>query len=62
MHADIDWGEVKGDLKIYSWAGSKILSANQITEFPKQPCLKKDEINQPEILYLDRDSGKVDGD
>ena len=39
-----------------------MLSANQISEFSKQPYLKKDGLNQPEILSVNRNSGKVNGD
>ena len=33
-----------------------MLSANQISELLKQPYLKKYEVNQPDILHVDRDS------
>ena len=39
--------------------GSKILPANLTADFSKQLYLKKDQVNQPEILYFDWDSGKV---
>ena len=38
----------------------KILEANQIAKFLEQlQHLKKDEDIQPDILYVDRDSGRV---
>ena len=42
LHAGTDWMKVKGDFKICCWAGSKMLSTNQIAEFLKQIYLKKD--------------------
>ena len=49
-------------MKTCSLAGSKMLLANKIAEFLKQLCLKKDEVNQHDIFYVDRDSGKVNCD
>ena len=51
--------KVKGDFKISCWAVSKMLSTNQIAEFLKQIYLKKDWVNQRDILYVVRDSRKV---
>ena len=51
--------------KVEVGRGSKILAANQIAEFLKilkNSFLKKDEVNQPNILYVDTDSGKVNRD
>ena len=36
-----------------------MLLANQIAEFFKQIYLKKDKVNPPDILYVDRDSGQA---
>ena len=49
-------------MKTCSLAESKIPLANKIAEFLKQLCLKKDEVNQHDILYIDRDSEKVNCD
>ena len=46
-------------MKIFSWMESNIFLANQIAEFLKQIYIKIDEVNQLDILYIDRDSGKV---
>ena len=45
--------------KFCCWVWSEVCSANQITEFLKQLNLKKDEVNQSDVLYIGRDSGKV---
>ena len=66
MHVDIDWRNVKGYLKICDWVGLK--TVNQSAEFFKklylfkELYLKKNEVNQPDILYVDRDSGKFNCD
>ena len=41
---------------------SNIFLANQIAEFLKQIYIKIDEVNQLDILYIDKDSGKVNRD
>ena len=40
LYGEIDGMKIRGDLKIFSWLSSKILTVNQIAEFLTQSCLK----------------------
>ena len=51
--------EVKGGLKDFSWAESKMLSANQIAEILNQLFLKQKPMNQFDFWHLDKDLRNV---
>ena len=60
------WYRLKDDKRRFenfqSGRITEVLLANQIVEFFKKLYLKKNEINQPDIFYIDRDLGKVNCD
>ena len=60
------WYRLKDDKRRFenfqSGRITEVLLANQIVEFFKKLYLKKNEINQPDIFYIDRDLGKVNFD
>ena len=60
LHTDVDWRK-EGDLKLFGWAESKMLLANQITEFLKE-LTRERQWNQLDILHFDRDLKKINAD
>ena len=50
------------DIEDLQWCWVKNTLSHEITEFLKQQYLKKDEVNQSDILYVNRDSGKLNPD
>lgn len=56
----IELRKVKGDLKICSWV--KNILSHETAEFLKQLHLKKNEVNKPDNLCVNGDSGKFNPD
>ena len=62
LHSEIDWQNVKGELKIIFKLDQKCSWRVEIAEFLEHLYFnKKDMVNQPYILLVDGDSRKVNG-
>ena len=59
LQSGTDWMKIKNDLNMFSWAGSKMHSTNQITDFFKYLYLKNNGVSQPDIFHNNRDSRKI---